>query len=93
MRKRISYSIEEVEKLKKEYEELTKIITEMRLKRAKIAKRLRNYNVTPKEKREEYKKSDAYNLLGKRLCELTEEELKEYNKIKQREHRQKIRSK
>ena len=79
---------EEFNMLTAEYEEVDKQYKVLREYRTKLKKRIDWYNYS-KNQSQNYKQGMAFQLFGKRMKDLTPEELREYNRISARKSRQK----
>ena len=84
-----------VEELKKEINRLSNEIKELRKQRNKLVKKLDNYLWRERVKAplQDRKNTFAYQTIGKRRKDFTEEELKEYNRICQQQARAKKKAK
>lgn len=71
---------EEYRQLEREYEEVDQQYKAIRERRAALKKRIDWYNYS-KSRSNSYKQGLAYQLFGKRMKDLTPEELREYNRI------------
>ena len=80
---------EEFNMLKAEYEEIDKQCKALREYRTKLKKRLDWYRQT-QSLSHSYRQGLAFQLFGKRVKDLTPEELREYNRISARKSRQKM---
>jgi hypothetical protein len=90
------FTSEKVEEIKKQIERLTEEICSnkpraeikaLRLERARLVKSVNNYYYRKSKGEKNYSTSLAMQMFGKRRRDLTEEELREYNKLLQRESR------
>ena len=82
-------SEEDYIELKKQYEEVDKEYQAIREKRALIKRKIAWYEYSNEKLLRSYRKGLSYELFGKRKKDLTEEELKEYNRISARRTREK----
>ena len=75
--------------LKKQYEEVDKEYQAIREKRALIKRKISWYEYSNEKLLHSYRQGLSYELFGKRKKDLTEEELKEYNRISAKRTREK----
>ena len=80
---------EEYEMLTVEYEEIDKQYKALREYRTKLKKRIDWYKQS-QNLSHSYRQGLAFQLFGKRMKDLTPEELREYNRISARKSRQKM---